>query len=87
MSPSLNSDKITPAAESALIKLAWAIESSLGEFKLFFARCNYTQLCDRLGERLQQVCQGQIRRLDLQPSEVMLHHRIQEELGETTPMP
>ena len=85
MSQSLNSDKITPEAENALRKLAWAIESSFGEFKLFLARCNYTQLRDRLGERLQQICQGQIRRLDLEPSELMLHQRIQEELGDTTP--
>ena len=36
--------------ERSLKKLAWAIDASVGQFKLFLARCNYTSLRSRLVE-------------------------------------
>ncbi|HIK12975.1 MAG TPA: hypothetical protein IGS52_22400 [Oscillatoriaceae cyanobacterium M33_DOE_052] len=85
MSETPLSDQISAETESALTQLAWAIESSVGEFNLLLARCNYTQWRDRLAARLQQICAVEIRRLDLQPSELKLHARIRAELGDTNP--
>ncbi|GAB4278654.1 MAG: hypothetical protein Fur0025_05340 [Oscillatoriaceae cyanobacterium] len=85
MSETPLSDQISTETESALTQLAWAIESSVGEFTLLLARCNYTQWRDRLAARLQQICPVEIRRLDLQPSELKLHARIRAEFGDTTP--
>ncbi len=51
--------------ESALDELAWAIEASVGQFKLFLARCNYTNLRSRLVDRLRVLTSVDIRILVL----------------------
>ena len=71
--------------ESALEELAWAIEASVGQFKLFLARCNYTSLRSRLVERLRELTSVDIRILELKQSEKTLYARIQAELGEEQP--
>jgi hypothetical protein len=51
--------------ERALKKLAWAIEASVGQFKLLLARCNYTSLRSQLVERLQELTSVEIRLLEV----------------------
>ncbi|MEH2135702.1 nSTAND1 domain-containing NTPase, partial [Nostoc sp.] len=68
-----------------LQQLAWAIESSVGQFKLILARCNYASLRDRLISRLQEICRVKIRVLAVQESRKTLYTAIQEEFGEEIP--
>ncbi|MCF4969875.1 nSTAND1 domain-containing NTPase, partial [Nostoc sp. CMAA1605] len=68
--------------DRSLIQLAWAIENSVGQFKLILARCNYSQLRDRLIARLRQVCQVEIQVLVVQQSHRTLFSAIQETFGE-----
>ncbi|MBN3889395.1 MAG: ribosome assembly protein 4 [Nostoc sp. JL31] len=72
-------------SERSLKQLAWAIESSVGQFKLILARCNYASLRDRLISRLQEICQVEIRVLTVQQSNRTLYTAIQEEFGAETP--
>ncbi|HEY9871887.1 MAG TPA: hypothetical protein V6D12_00510, partial [Candidatus Obscuribacterales bacterium] len=71
--------------ERSLKKLAWAIASSVGQFKLFLARCNYTSLRSRLVDRLQELTSLEIRVLELKASEKTLFTRIQAEIGDSQP--
>ena len=71
--------------ESALEELAWAIEASVGQFKLFLARCNYTSLRSQLVERLRELMSVEIRILELKASEKTLYARIQAELDSEQP--
>ncbi|MEA5624435.1 ribosome assembly protein 4, partial [Nostoc sp. UHCC 0251] len=71
--------------ERSLKQLAWAIESSVGQFKLILARCNYASLRDRLIQRLQEICQVEIRVLTVQQSHRTLYTAIQEEFGAEIP--
>ncbi|BDI14532.1 hypothetical protein ANSO36C_03340 [Nostoc cf. commune SO-36] len=72
-------------SERSLKQLAWAIESSVGQFKLILARCNYASLRDRLISRLQEICQVEIRVLAVQQSNRTLYTTIQEEFSEEIP--
>ncbi|MEH2074529.1 MAG: ribosome assembly protein 4, partial [Nostoc sp.] len=71
--------------ERSLKQLAWAIESSVGQFKLILARCNYVSLRDRLISRLREISQVEIRVLAVQQSNRTLYSAIQEEFGEEIP--
>src|SRR5205085_8146317 len=71
--------------ESGLEELAWAIEASVGQFKLFLARCNYTSLRSQLVEQLRSLTSVEIRILELKEFEKTLYARIQAELGEEQP--
>ncbi|MEH2456350.1 nSTAND1 domain-containing NTPase, partial [Nostoc sp.] len=68
-----------------LKQLAWAIESSVGQFKLILARCNYASLRDRLITKLREICQVEIRVLAVQQSHRTLYTAIQSEFGEEIP--
>ncbi|MEH1969461.1 nSTAND1 domain-containing NTPase [Nostoc sp.] len=70
--------------EASLQRLVWAIQGSVGKFKLIWARCNYTHLRNRLIERLQEICQIEIQVLQLKESERKLYSTIQQELGDNT---
>ena len=72
-------------SERTLKQLAWAIESSVGQFKLILARCNYASLRDRLISRLQEISQVEIRVLTVQQSNRTLYTTIQEEFGAEIP--
>ncbi|MBN3923809.1 MAG: ribosome assembly protein 4, partial [Nostoc sp. NMS4] len=72
-------------SERTLTQLAWAIESSVGQFKLILARCNYASLRDRLISRLREICQVEIRVLTVQQSNRTLYTAIQSEFGEAIP--
>ena len=74
-------EEIAVYNQNALEELAWAIENSGGSFKLFLARCNYTNLRSQLAKRLQEVSTVQIQTLELKPSEQALYTRIQAEIG------
>ncbi|MCC5637706.1 hypothetical protein LC593_18045 [Nostoc sp. CHAB 5844] len=67
--------------EARLQELAWAIETSVEQFKLMVAQCNYAKLRDRLIARLQEICEIEIQVLHLKPSQRTLHKAIQEEFG------
>ncbi|WP_017316567.1 nSTAND1 domain-containing NTPase [Mastigocladopsis repens] len=68
--------------DRSLQQLAWAIEASVGQFKLILARCNYASSRSRLIERLREICQVEIRVLVLKESERTLYTAIREELGD-----
>ncbi|MEH2331155.1 nSTAND1 domain-containing NTPase, partial [Nostoc sp.] len=71
--------------DRSVAQLAWAIESSVGQFKLILARCNYARERDRLIQRLREICQVEIRVLAVQQSRKTLYTAIQEEFGEEIP--
>ncbi|WP_238845503.1 ribosome assembly protein 4 [Nostoc edaphicum] len=73
------------SSNRSLKQLAWAIESSVGQFKLILARCNYASLRDRLISKLQEICQVEIRVLAVQQSNRTLYTAIQEEFGAEMP--
>ncbi|MEH2250718.1 hypothetical protein [Nostoc sp.] len=85
MSPQQPSEDDHVNNDRSLAQLAWAIESSVGQFKLILARCNYASLRDRLISRLQEICQVEIRVLAVQQSRKTLYTAIQEEFGEEIP--
>ncbi|WP_341532081.1 hypothetical protein WKK05_39595 (plasmid) [Nostoc sp. UHCC 0302] len=68
--------------ERALQQLAWTIQASAGKFKLIWARCNYSNLENRLIERLHENCQIKIHILHLKESEKTLYRAICEESGD-----
>ncbi|WP_445638558.1 WD40 domain-containing protein [Nostoc sp. DSM 114161] len=68
--------------DRSLQQLAWAIESSVGQFKLILARCNYAKLRDRLIQKLQEICQVEIHLLVVQQSHRTLYTAIRDEFGE-----
>ncbi|MGF1934190.1 MAG: beta-propeller domain-containing protein [Nostoc sp. ChiQUE02] len=72
-------------SDRTLQQLAWAIESSVGQFKLILARCNYARERDRLISRLREICQVEIRVLTVQQSNRTLYTAIQEEFGAEMP--
>lgn len=65
--------------ERSLLQLAWAIEASVGHFKLILARCNYASSRRRLMERLREICQVEIHVLVLKESEKTLYTALREE--------
>ncbi len=71
--------------EQSLQQLAWAIETSVGNFKLILARCNYANLRSRLIQRLREICQIEIRVLVVKESERTLYRAIREEFGDNIP--
>ncbi|WP_439956601.1 nSTAND1 domain-containing NTPase, partial [Nostoc commune] len=81
----VNSDVYDGLRLRSLAQLAWAIESSVGQFKLILARCNYARERDRLISRLREICQVEIRVLAVQQSNRTLYTAIQEEFGEEMP--
>jgi WD40 repeat protein/tetratricopeptide (TPR) repeat protein len=85
MSDSHRPNDVAVHNERSLKKLAWAIEASVGQFKLFLARCNYTSLRSRLVERLQELTTVEIPILELKASEKTLYARIQAELDSEQP--
>ncbi|NES18511.1 MAG: ATP-binding protein [Symploca sp. SIO3E6] len=85
MTQSHQPDNITVDNERSLNKLAWAIEASVGRFKLIFARCNYTSLRSQLVERLRELTKVDIRILELKPTDRRLFARIQQELEQYKP--
>lgn len=85
MTESHQPEDVAAYNERSLQKLAWAIEASVGQFKLFLARCNYTSLRSQLVERLQELTSVEIRILELKTSEKTLYARIQAELDSEQP--
>ncbi|ODH02144.1 ribosome assembly protein 4 [Nostoc sp. KVJ20] len=81
----VNNDVYDGLRLRSLKQLAWAIESSVGQFKLILARCNYASLRDRLISRLREICQVEIRVLAVQQSNRTLYTAIQEEFGAEMP--
>ncbi|MBD2253540.1 beta-propeller domain-containing protein [Nostoc parmelioides] len=67
--------------DRSLQQLAWAIDASVGQFKLILARCNYASLRDRLIKRLQEICQAEICVLEVQQSDKTLYTAIRDEFG------
>ncbi|MCT7985170.1 hypothetical protein NG796_18005, partial [Laspinema sp. A4] len=80
-----NLEPISAENEQALTRLAWALEASRGDFKLFIARCNYIQLRERMVQRLQQLCAVEIRCIEVKAADRFLHSLIRAELGEEQP--
>ncbi len=71
--------------ERSLQQLTWAIEASVGQFKLILARCNYASWRIRLIERSREISKVEIRVLVLKESAKTLYTAIREELGEEVP--
>ncbi|WP_392476458.1 hypothetical protein [Nostoc sp. C110] len=66
--------------ERSLQQLAWTLQASVGQFKLIWARCNYSDLRTRLIERLSEICKIKIQVLQLKESERTLYTAIRSEL-------
>ncbi|MHC5595673.1 MAG: WD40 domain-containing protein [Nostoc sp.] len=81
----VNSDVYDEQSCRSLKQLAWAIESSVGQFKLILARCNYARERDRLIQKLREISQVEIRVLAVQQSHRTLYTAIQEEFGQEIP--
>ncbi|MHC5676678.1 hypothetical protein [Nostoc sp.] len=81
----LNSDVYDELRLRSVTQLAWAIESSVGQFKLILARCNYARERDRLIQKLPEICQVEIRILAVQQSHRTLYTAIQSEFGKEIP--
>ena len=71
--------------EQAVKGLAWAIESSLGEFTLTLAHCNYSRLRSQLIQQIQNLCAVEIRIITLKRSVTTLYTAIQAELAGESP--
>ncbi|WP_341531379.1 ribosome assembly protein 4 (plasmid) [Nostoc sp. UHCC 0302] len=69
-----------PNYERSLQQLAWTLQASVGQFKLIWARCNYSDLRSRLIERLSEICKIKIQVLQLKESERTLFTAIRSEL-------
>ncbi|WP_442946832.1 nSTAND1 domain-containing NTPase, partial [Nostoc sp. WHI] len=82
MSPQQSPEDHHVNNDRSLKQLAWAIASSVGQFKLILARCNYASLRDRLIQKLRQISQVEIRVLAVQQSHRTLYNAIQSEFGE-----
>ncbi|MFN6446346.1 MAG: ribosome assembly protein 4, partial [Nostoc sp. DedSLP05] len=78
----VNNDVYDELSLRSLQQLAWAIESSVGQFKLILARCNYAKQRDRLIQKLREICQVEIQLLVVQQSQRTLYTAIREEFGE-----
>ncbi|OUL34355.1 hypothetical protein BV372_14045 [Nostoc sp. T09] len=76
----MTNDKINN--DRALQQLAWAIQASVGQFKLMLAKCNYAQQRDRLIAKLQEISAVKISVLTLKPSQRTLYTAIREECGD-----
>ncbi|MBN4005198.1 hypothetical protein [Nostoc sp. LPT] len=70
--------------ERSLQQLAWTLQASVGQFKLIWARCNYSDLRNCLIERLRQICQINIQVLQLKESSRTLYTAIRSELKSDT---
>ncbi|WP_341532185.1 hypothetical protein WKK05_40220 (plasmid) [Nostoc sp. UHCC 0302] len=70
--------------ERSLQQLAWTLQASVGQFKLIWARCNYSDLRTRLIERLSEICKIKIQVLQLKESERTLYTAIRSELQPDT---
>ena len=70
--------------ERSLQQLAWTLQASVGQFKLIWARCNYSDLRTRLIERLSEICKIKIQVLQLKESERTLFTAIRLELQPDT---
>ncbi|MEM7579393.1 MAG: ATP-binding protein [Mastigocoleus sp.] len=80
MSEKLNGDLNGNVNEEAISELKWTLESSLGEFKLILARCNYFRLRSHLVNCLQGLINIDIPVLALNKSDKTLYARISNEL-------
>ncbi|WP_341531803.1 ribosome assembly protein 4 (plasmid) [Nostoc sp. UHCC 0302] len=70
--------------ERSLQQLAWTLQASVGQFKLIWARCNYSDLRTRLIARLSEICKIKIQVLQLKESEKTLYTAIRSELQSDT---
>ncbi|WP_341531486.1 WD40 repeat domain-containing protein (plasmid) [Nostoc sp. UHCC 0302] len=70
--------------ERSLQQLAWTLQASVGQFKLIWARCNYSDLRTRLIARLSEICKIKIQILQLKESEKTLFTAIRSELQPDT---
>ncbi|MBD2340169.1 ribosome assembly protein 4 [Calothrix sp. FACHB-156] len=71
--------------DRALQQLAWALEASVGQFKLILAKCNYTNLRDRLLVQLPKICRVEISILTIRQTNRTLYSAIREEFAEKLP--
>ncbi|MEA5627190.1 hypothetical protein [Nostoc sp. UHCC 0251] len=80
-----NAMDATAYNKNALEELAWAIEASVGQFKLFLVRCNYTSLRSHLIESLRELTNVNIRILEVEKSEKAFYGKIYMEVREEQP--
>ncbi|NEO68201.1 hypothetical protein [Moorena sp. SIO3H5] len=71
--------------KNSMQELAWAIETSQGEFSLILARRNYEALQDYIVRKLRQVCAIEFQEIYLNQSVKSLYTTILEQLGDQQP--
>ncbi len=69
-------DKITAKNDRTLKQLSWAIDASQGEFSLILLRCNYRNLRETLLEKLQGICTGEIRAIEVDRRDRSLYRTV-----------
>ncbi len=67
--------------KDSLQELAFAIESSQGQFSLILAKCSYSALRECMVQRLREIC-PEIREIHLEPSVTKLYSKIREFQGD-----
>ncbi|NEP49722.1 MAG: hypothetical protein F6K65_13265 [Moorea sp. SIO3C2] len=71
--------------KNSMQELAWAIETSQGEFSLILARRNYEALQDYIVRKLRQVCAIEFQEIYLNQSVKSLYTTILKQLGDQQP--
>jgi tetratricopeptide (TPR) repeat protein len=80
----IDNERSRSVPQVSLQQLAWTLQASVGQFKLIWARCNYSDLRTRLIERLSEICKIKIQVLQLKESERTLYTAIRSELQPDT---
>jgi len=78
-------DKITAKNDRTLKQLAWAIDASGGKFSLILLRCNYRNLRETLLEKLQGICTGEIRAIEVDRRDRSLYRTVATSTTENAP--
>ncbi|XHX77427.1 MAG: CHASE2 domain-containing protein [Stenomitos frigidus ULC029] len=78
-------EEIITHNQDALEELAWAIESSQGQFSLTLARCNYVSLRRQLVTQIQKTCTVKLLVTPLRQTSQSLYARLRE-LTDATPV-
>jgi WD40 repeat protein len=73
--------KLSAENRELLANLAWAIDCSRGEFRLFLLRCDYTALRSTAIEELQAACSEPLLTLALAPETTKLFSALSEQIG------
>ncbi|AFY80852.1 eIF2A-related protein [Oscillatoria acuminata] len=85
MSENISDADVMNQNQRALAELIWALEMSLGQFKLMLVRCNYDTLRELQVQQLHRACSLNIREIVLEPTVKQVYSTLGDRLGGETP--